>query len=71
MAQDRSLSVLLSAAGAAFLILPIALTSYIGSHRTRIDMPAIHTTHSGPEWSVSPISDRKAQAVHTFKTTQI
>jgi len=71
MTQDRSLSFLLSAAGATFLILPIALTSYVGSHRTQIELPAIHTTHSGPEWSVSPVSDRTAQAVHTFKTTQI
>jgi len=71
MTKDRSMSVLLSVTGSAFLILPIVLTSYVGSHRAQLDLPAIHTTHSGPEWSVSPISDRKAEAVHTFKTTQI
>jgi len=71
MTQDRSLSVLLSVTGAVFLILPFALTSYFGSQRVQVDIPAIHTSHSGPEWEVSPISDRKAQAVVSFKTTQI
>jgi len=71
MTQERSLSVLLFVTGAAFLILPIALTSYVGSHRARIDIPAIHTTHSGPDWAVSPISDRKAHAIITFRTAQI
>ena len=70
MSHNRSFSVLFGVTSMAFLAMPIALTSYVGAHRTEIDMPVFHASHSGPDWSVNPISDRKAQAVRVFKTTQ-
>lgn len=71
MSHNRSFSVLFGVTSAACLALPIALTSYVGSLRASVELPAIHALYSGPEWTVNPISDRKAQAVHEFKTTQI
>ncbi len=71
MSQNRSFSVLFGVTSAAFLALPIALTTYVGAHRTEVELPSFHSAHSGPEWSVNPISDRKAKAVHAFKTSQI
>jgi len=71
MSHNRSFSVLFGVTSAAFLALPIALTSYVGAHRTEVELPSIQSSHSGPDWSVNPISDRKAKAVQEFKTTQI
>ena len=70
MSHNRSFSVLFGVTSAAFLALPIALTTYVGSHRAAIDLPRFHSSHSGPEWSVNPISEIKAKAVRDFKTTQ-
>ncbi len=71
MSHNRSFSVLFGVTRAAFLALPIALTSYVGSQRAEVDLPVFHTSPSGPDGSVTPISDRKAEAVREFKTTQI
>ena len=71
MSHHRSLSVLIGVTSAACLALPIALTSYVGSLRAAVELPTFHASHSGPEWAVNPITDRKAKAVQEFKTTQI
>lgn len=71
MAKNRSVSVLFSASFVAFLALPVALTTYVGSQRASIALPNYHASESGPNWTVTPVSDRKAQAVRQFKTTQI
>jgi hypothetical protein len=71
MSQNRPMSVLLTLGSAAFLILPIALTTYAGSQRAVIQLPNFHTSVAGADYGVTPISERKAQAVHEFKTTQI
>ena len=70
MKHSRSLAVL-AVGSAAFLVLPIILTSYVGSNRASIELPVIHYPEPLPEWAVTPISDRKAQAVHDFKTAQV
>lgn len=69
--HNRSFSVLFGVCGAAFLALPIALTTYVGSQRAPIDFPTYHGAESGPSWAVTPVSERKALAVRTFKTAQI
>ena len=71
MKQNRSLSVLIGVGSAAFLALPIALTSYVGNHGSSVNLPTFHATHSGPDGLVTPISDQKAKAVREFKTTQV
>jgi hypothetical protein len=71
MSKHRPLSVVIGVGSAAFLALPIALTSYVGSHAPRVEFPTFHASESGPNWTVTPISDRKAKAVRDFKTTQI
>lgn len=70
MTQSRTLSMLIGVGGAAFLALPIALTSYVGTHSSSVNLPIFHASHSGPDWAVTPISDQKAKAVREFKTTQ-
>ena len=69
--HNRSFSVLFGVGSAAFLALPIALTSYVGNQRSAIELPNFHTSASAPDYGVTPISEHKAQAVHQFKTTQI
>lgn len=72
MAQhNRSFSVLFGVCSAAFLALPIALTTYVGNQRAPIDLPSYHGSESGPSWAVTPVSEHKAQAVREFKTTQV
>jgi len=71
MSHNRSFSVLFGVTSAACLALPIALTSYVGSLRASVELPSVQASPSGPDWAVNPISDRKARAVHEFKTTQI
>ena len=71
MSHNRSFSVLFGVTSAACLALPIALTTYVGAHRAEVELPSFHNSHSGPDWSVAPVSDRKAKAVHEFKTTQV
>lgn len=71
MQKNRSISVLLSAGFVALIALPVALTTYVGGQRATVDLPNYHATHSGPEGTVTPVSERKAQAVREFKTTQV
>jgi len=70
MKHNRSLSIFIGVGGAAFLALPIALTSYV-SNRCAVIFPTIQASYSGPDWIVSPISDQKGKAIRQFKTTQV
>lgn len=70
MQHRRSLSVLVGVGSAAFLALPIALTSYIGAQRSAIEFPAFHSAVHSVEHSATPISDQKVKAVRTFKIQQ-
>ncbi len=69
--HNRSFSLLFGVASATCLALPIALTTYVDSQRASINLPSFHSSDSGPNWVVTPVSDHTAQAVREFKTTQI
>jgi len=69
--HNRSFSVLFGVGSAAFLALPIALTTYVGTQRTAVEQPSFHSSAYAPDYGVTPISERKALAVHEFKTAQI
>lgn len=64
-------SILIGVGSAAFLALPVALTSSLGNHASPVTLPIFHASHSGPDGAVDPISDRKAEAVRRFKTAQV
>lgn len=70
MDHRRSLSVVTTIAAAACVGLPIALTSYIGGHMAHIVFPSLQSSGSTPEFTATPITERKAKAVQQFKLMQ-
>jgi hypothetical protein len=71
MLHNRSFPVLYGVGSAAVLALPILLSPYVSRQRSSIELPSYHASDSGPNWVVAPVSNRTAQAVRDFKTTQI
>jgi hypothetical protein len=71
MKFDRNVSALLGFGIAAFLTFPIVLTSYGNSHHVSVNLPSLNSRSTGASIALTPISARKAQAVHEFKLAQL
>jgi hypothetical protein len=71
MKSLRSIPVVLTAGLGVFLVFPVAMASYAASHSVSVALPSFHSQVEGQNVTLTPISEKKAQAIHAFKLTQI
>lgn len=71
MKSLRSMPVLLSAVLGIFMVMPIAVAAYASSHVIPVELPTFHSQAESQNVLLTPISTKKAQAIHDFKLAQI